>query len=156
MPLTWINVVDTAVKIGLGAMISAASGYVIFVKTQANEVKKEEKTRFYKLQDEKKSKYVEFLSQSQDLIQSHLYIDLARNSEHYKKYLRVYNEVQIISDDAIRIAANKLVSCVSDYIFVNKNDHDLDSVLIKAANYQISLFQKIAQVEVTNIYKKNN
>ncbi|MFT7561785.1 MAG: hypothetical protein ACI93R_003716 [Flavobacteriales bacterium] len=27
MDLTWINVVDTAVKIGLGALISAASGY---------------------------------------------------------------------------------------------------------------------------------
>jgi hypothetical protein len=75
MDLTWINVVDTAVKIGLGAFISAVSGYLILTKTQAHEGQKEEKLRYYQLQEEKKLKYVEFLSQSQELIQSHLFID---------------------------------------------------------------------------------
>jgi hypothetical protein len=156
MDLTWINVADTAVKIGFGAIVSGVSAYYILVKTQTNETKKEEKIHFYKFQDEKKSKYVEFVSQSQELIQSYLYTDCARDSEYYKKYLRAYNEIQIISDDAIRIAANNLVLGVSDSIFLNKNNPSptAESSIFKAANERLSLFQKIAQAEVTKVYKE--
>jgi hypothetical protein len=68
MDLTWISVVDTAVKIGFGALITAASGYLVLVRTQSHDEGKELKERFYKLQDEKKSKYVELLAQSQELV----------------------------------------------------------------------------------------
>ena len=69
MELTWINVVDSAVKIGLGALISAVSTYLMFVKSQSKEEQEEDKARFYELQSEKKTKYVEFVSQSQEPIQ---------------------------------------------------------------------------------------
>jgi hypothetical protein len=156
MDLTWIDVADTAVKIGFTAVVTAVSGYFLLVKTQAHETKKEEKVHFYKFQDEKKSKYVEFLSQSQELIQSYLYTDCARDSEHYKKYLRAYNEIQIISDDAIRIAANNLVSGVSDSIFLNKNNPSptAEGAIFKVAHERLALFQKIAQAEVTKVYEK--
>jgi len=156
MDLTWINVADTAVKIGFGALITAVSGYLVLVKTQNHETKKEEKIHFYKLQDEKKVKYVEFLSQSQELKQSYLYTACSRNSEDYKKYLRAYNEIQIISEDAIRVAANNLVSAVSDSIFLNKDlqKETLERSIFHLANEKIGLFQKIAQAEVTKVYKK--
>lgn len=115
MDLNWIDVVDTAVKIGFGAIITAVSGYLVLIKTQSHESSKETKKRFYKLQDEKKSKYVEFLSQSQELIQSHLYISAMPDSEKYKRYLRTFNEVQIISSDEVRSVAYKLISAVSLY-----------------------------------------
>jgi len=35
MELTWINVADTAVKIGLGALISALSGYFGLITSQS-------------------------------------------------------------------------------------------------------------------------
>ena len=73
MDLTWINVVDTAVKIGLGALISALAAYLALIKSQAHEDQKEARSHFYKLQEEKKSKYVELLVQSQELIQANLY-----------------------------------------------------------------------------------
>jgi hypothetical protein len=156
MDLTWINVADTAVKIGFGALITAISGYLVLVKTQSYETRKEEKIHFYKLQDEKKGKYVEFLSQSQELKQTYLNIDCSRDSEDYKKYLRAYNDIQIISEDAIRIAANNLVSAVSDCIFLNKNlqSSTLENSTFQLANEKIGLFQKIAQAEVTKVYKK--
>ncbi len=70
--------------------------------------------------------------------------------------MRAYNEIQIISDDAIRIAANNLVSGVSDSIFLNKNNPSptAESSIFKAANDRVSLFQKIAQAEVTKVYKE--
>ena len=156
MDLTWINVADTAVKIGFGAIISTVSGYLVLVKTQSYETRKEEKIHFNKLQDEKKAKYVEFLSQSQELKQTYLHIDCSRDSEDYKKYLRAYNEIQIISDDAIRIAANNVVSAVSDSIFLNKNlqNSTLEGNIFKAVNEKVGLFQKIAQAEVSKVYKK--
>lgn len=68
MDLTWINVVDTAVKIGLGALISVLAAYIALIKNQSHEDEKEARTNFYKLQEEKKLKYVELLVQSQELI----------------------------------------------------------------------------------------
>ncbi len=53
MDLAWINVVDTAVKIGLGALISAIAAYVALIRSQSYEDKKEARAHFYKLQEEK-------------------------------------------------------------------------------------------------------
>ena len=39
--MTWIEVADTAVKIGLGALITAIGGFIILWKTHCHEVKKE-------------------------------------------------------------------------------------------------------------------
>ncbi|WP_018277373.1 hypothetical protein WKI13_11565 [Teredinibacter turnerae] len=154
MDLTWISVVDSAVKIGLGAFISAVSGYLIFVKTKSYERKKESIARFYLLQDEKKLKYVEFLAQSQELIQGHLFIDSKPDSEEYKGYMRTFNHVQIISNDDIRLAAYNVMSDVSAFILLRKNDQEVELIdaMVKSAREKVSYFQKIAQVEVTKKY----
>lgn len=39
--LTLINVIDTSVKIGLGALITAVSGYLILRQTQKGQIKSE-------------------------------------------------------------------------------------------------------------------
>lgn len=156
MDLAWINVADTAVKIGLGALISALAAYFALIKSQSHEDLKETKTHFYKLQEEKKSKYVELLVQSQELIQSHLYSSCAPASEDYKNYLRAFNEVQIISNDPIRLAAYNLVSDVQAFIFLNKNQQEIDLVdnMVGAAREKVLVFQKVAQDEVTKCYQK--
>ena len=156
MSLTSIDVLDTAIKIGLGAFISAVSGYLVLIKTQKHEESKEEKKQFYKLQDEKKLKYVEFLSQSQGLIQSYLYIDCNADSDDYKKYLRAFNEVQIISNDEIRIVAHNLVVAVGSFILYNKceSNTDLIDAMVKSAREKVSIFQKYAQDEVVKYYSK--
>ncbi len=156
MDLTWINVADTAVKIGLGALISALAAYLALIKSQAHDDKKEVIAHFYKLQDEKKSKYVELLVQSQELIQANLYSSCAPDSEVYKKYLRAFNEVQIISSDPIRLAAFNLVSDVQAFIFLNKNRQEIELVdkMVASAREKVSIFQKVAQDEVTKCYQK--
>ncbi len=156
MDLTLVAVLDTAVKIGLGALISAASGYLVLVKTQSHEESKDAKKRFYSLQDEKKSKYVEFLAQSQELIQSHLFESASPDTEEYKSYMRAFNEVQIISNDELRISAFNLMSDVSSFIFLRKHEQDTELVdrMVQAARSKVSFFQKLAQLEVTSLYQK--
>jgi hypothetical protein len=156
MDLTWISVIDTAVKIGFGALITATSGYLVLVKTQSHEESKELKERFYKLQDEKKSKYVELLAQSQELVQSHLFIASEPGSEAYKLYLRTFNEVQIISNDEIRAAAFNMMSDVSNFITLRKHEQETALVdsMVKSSREKVSIFQKIAQLEVTKCYQR--
>ena len=156
MDCSWIDVVDTAVKIGLGALISAISGYVVLVKTQWYSKEKEDSERFYKHQEEKKSKYVELLSQSQELIQTFLYESASPDSEEYKMYLRVFNEVQIISSDEVRKSAFNLMSSVSSFMFLRKNEQEVEIIdgMVKSAHENVSFFQKIAQSEATKVYKK--
>ncbi|MDX2424665.1 MAG: hypothetical protein QNK15_00255 [Cycloclasticus sp.] len=156
MDLTWVNVADTAVKIGLGALISALAAYIVLVRSQSHENQKEYREHFYKLQEEKKSKYVELLVQSQELIQSHLYTSCSPDSDTYKKYLRAFNEIQIISNDPIRQAAFNLVSDVQVFIFLNKNQQEVDLLdkMVASARENVSMFQKVAQDEVTKYYQK--
>lgn len=156
MDLSWINVADTAVKIGLGALISALAAYIALIRSQSHEEEKENREHFYKRQEENKSKYVELLVQSQELIQSHLYTSCSPDSNAYKKYLRAFNEVQIISNDPIRLAAFNLVSDVQAFIFLNKNQQEIDLVdkIAASARENVSIFQKIAQDEVTKCYQK--
>lgn len=156
MDLTWINVVDTAVKIGLGALISAIAAYMALIKSQSYEDKKEARAHFYKLQEEKKLKYVELLSQSQELIQSHLYKSCPPDSDLIKKYLRAFNEVQIISSDAIRVAAYNLISDVQSFACLNKEQQEIELMdkMVASAREKISYFQKVAQDEVTRRYQR--
>ena len=156
MDLTWINVADTAVKIGLGALISALAAYLALIKSQSHDDQKEARAHFYKLQEEKKSKYVELLVQSQELIQANLYTSCTPDSESYKRYLRAFNEVQIVSSDPIRLAAFNLVSDVQAFIFLNKNQQEIELVdkMVTSAREKVSIFQKVAQNEVTKCYQK--
>ncbi len=121
MDLSWINVADTAIKIGMGSLITAASGYLILSKNHSYEEQKEKRVQFFKQQEEKKEKYVEFLSQSQSLVQSHLFTSCMANTDEYKSYLHVFNEVQIISPDDVRQTAYNLLSAVNQIIVINNS-----------------------------------
>jgi hypothetical protein len=156
MALTFIDVLDTAVKIGLGAVISALATYIALIRNHSHEDQKEARGNFYKSQEEKKSKYVNLLSQSQELIQSHLDHACLPDSNDYKKYLRAFNEVQIISNDSVRLAAFNLMSHTKEFIFFNKNlnQAELEKQMIVSAGEKISIFQKVAQIEVTKSYQK--
>ena len=89
MNLTWIEVVDSIVKIGLGSIITAVSGYLVMKSNQKNQDIKEKKDRFYKVQDEKAEIYVKFLSQSHQLVQTYLSTSCTCNTEEYFTYLNI-------------------------------------------------------------------
>ena len=156
MDTTWINVADTAIKIGLGSLITAISGYLILSKNHSREDQKENQNQFTKLQEEKKTKYVAFLSQSQGLVQSYLFTSCYADTDEYKSYLHVFNEVQIISPDEVRLAAFNLLKSVNEFIVINKNglERDLRKALRGDVDKNLGVFQKMAQIEVTKSYEK--
>jgi len=156
MDLSWVNVADTAIKIGLGSLIASVSGYLILSKNQSYEEQKEKRAQFFKQQEEKKIRYIEFLSQSQGLVQSHLFASCMADTDEYKSYLHTFNEVQIISPDEVRLAAYNLLSAVNEFIVINKNglEVDLGKKLRQSVDDRLGFFQKIAQIEVTKPYEK--
>lgn len=153
---SWVTVVDTAIKIGLGAAIAAISGYVGLVKSQKHENDKFKRELFYRLQQEKKEKYLELLVQSQELIQSHLYTCSTPDSIACKEYIRAFNEVQLLSEDNIRVPAFQMFSAVEAFVYLRKNQQEVDLIdsMVRKAREKISIFQKIAQVEVTKQYQE--
>lgn len=154
MASSWIEVADTAIKIGLGSLITALSGYLIIYTTHKHEVKKDQKHNFYALQKERKIVYVNFLALSHALVQKHLMTSSTCDTEEYNEYLRCYSEVQIISPDEMRLAAHKVLSSVNEFIVSNKTnpEYDLIKKMRKAVNDNSGYFEKLAQLDVTKMY----
>lgn len=150
MALTWIDVADSAIKIGLGSLITALSGMAILKKTQSHEFHKERLNIEYEKAEERKEKYVEFLAQSQALVQKYLHASCSCQGDDYINYLRVYNEIQIISEDEIRIVAYALFCGVNEFIVINKTG--LEGELRKSIRQKIDTcvaeMQKRAQLNI--------
>ena len=155
MPLTPLDVLDTAVKIGLGSLITAISGFFILKTTHSHENKKELKNHYYKLQEERKIKYIEFSSQSQSLVQEYLNSCCNCQGNDYKKYLRTYNEVQVISQDHIRTLSFELMSAVNQFItFDHSREINLSKKMRQAVNDYTGKFLALAQNDVTKPYSQ--
>ncbi|WP_409439352.1 hypothetical protein [Psychromonas sp. GE-S-Ul-11] len=157
--MDWVNVADTAVKIGLGALISAISGFCVLKKTQEHEFEKEQWTNFLKRQEVQKAKYVEFTSSSHKLTYDHVNFCSGFETDDYKTFLMLYNEVAIISPKNVQAAAHQLFDCTNQYIGFNKNSNseqrdELILTLRNNANKALIAFQCSANVEVTSEYKK--
>jgi len=156
MDSAWVGVVDTAIKIGLGAVVAGISGYVALIKSQSHELEKERRARYFDMQEEKKKKYVEFLAQSQILIQTHIDKMANLESEGYLTYLRSFNEIQILVGDELRMAAYDVSSSVTAFMVWNKQnpDQEVFKNLKSEALNKIGYFQKLAQADVTQPYTK--
>ena len=152
MDSTWIEVVDTAIKIGLGAIVAGMSGYLALIKSQSHEVEKEHRVRYFDLQEEKKKKYVEFLTQSQILIQTHIHKIANLESESFLTYIKTFNEIQILVEDKLRKASYDIFSSVTIFIISSKTNQneELFNELKSDALEKIGYFQKLAQADVTH------
>lgn len=150
MNLTLIEVFDTAIKIGLGSIIAAISGYCVLKSTQENEALKERRNRFYKVQEQKSEIYVNFLAQSQALVQTHLSTSCQCDTEEYMAYLKIFSQLQVASSDKVRMAAYPVLESVNAFIVANKNgtDRELEKNMRKSVNDSTGLFQAVAQQEV--------
>ena len=150
MSSSLIDVLDTSVKIGLGAIIAAVTSITTLYLNRKYEKEKDFSLRQQKLNDEKKIKYVEFCTLSQALLQKYRYESCTCQGDDYLSYLRCFNELQIISTDAIREAAFNALSSVNEYIAVrsSRDDRELMKQLKLKASNEIAIFQKIAQQEI--------
>ena len=76
--------IDSAVKIGLGAFIAAVASYITLRKTHRFEVDSRKEAFFYKSQEERKSVYIDFSAQSHALIQKYTYAWCDSTKDDYK------------------------------------------------------------------------
>ena len=155
MSSSLIDILDTSVKIGLGAIIAAITSIATLYLNRKYEIDKDSSLRQLRLNDEKKLKYVEFCTLSQVLLQKYMFDSCTCQEEDYLSYLRCFNELQIISPDVIREAAYNALSSVNQFITVkhSRDDSEFMKQLKLDAGNKIALFQKIAQQEITESFK---
>lgn len=155
MALTWIDVTDNAVKIGLGSLIALASSWLTLKLSQNHENKKQIFSQINKDIDDKTKRYVDFLTTSQSLMQKYLFTQCNGSSDDYLDYLRLHNEISITSDEFIRVHAFKLQSAVSSFILYNKSgDIELIDKLRDNGRNEVSKFQYIAFTELEQLKTK--
>ena len=158
--MTWIDVIDSAVKIGLGAFIAAVASYICLRKTQNFEVHHRKEAFFYKSQEERKTIYINFSAQSHALIQKYNYEWCDNTKEDYKDYLALFSNLQILCEDAIRSSASETFNAVTVFITFNKQnliagDDDVNKLhndLRDSARLKLAIFQKVAQMDVTRVF----
>ncbi|BDA99581.1 peptidase M14 [Klebsiella pneumoniae] len=151
MAVEWVEVADSAVKIGLGALITIAGGWITLKLTHRHEIRKEAAAQRLKDKEKKAERYVEFLTLSQSLMQTYLYVQCEASNDDYLAYLRIHNEITITSGLVIRKAAFKLQFDVSTFILYNKtHDIELVTALRDEARNSVSAFQAIVNEEICN------
>jgi predicted 3-demethylubiquinone-9 3-methyltransferase (glyoxalase superfamily) len=152
MALTWLDVADNAVKIGLGSLIALASSWLTLKISQEHEIKKQTFSQVNKDLEEKTKRYVDFLTTSQSLMQKYLFSQCDGSSEDYLNYLRLHNEISITSDDLIRKHAFEVQHAVSTFILYNKtNDLEFINQLRDKGRSEASKFQYLAYVELEQL-----
>ena len=155
--------IDSAVKIGLGAFVAAVASYFTLRKTHSFEVDSRKEAFFYKNQEERKSVYIDFSAQSHALIQKYTYAWCDSSKDEYKVYLTVFSSLQILCADSVRAAASEAFNAVTVFIISNKqnlssgdsSDSKLHDDLMNNARFKLAVFQKVAQWDVTSAFDAN-
>ncbi len=150
--MTWVDVADTAIKIGLGAVIAAVSGYITLRKTQSFEIDKRKEEAFYKQIEERKIAYIEFSALSSTLIKKYEYSSCELSGDDYKAYLTLHCKIQILACDGIRKCMGEAFNSVTAFILSNTTEYELKDKLRDSAKQSIAVFQMYAQQDITKVY----
>ena len=123
--MTLIDVLDSAVKIGFGALIGAISSYLTLKRTQSFEINKRKDESFNKLLDERKLAYIEFSALSHSLIQKYDYKSCELSGEDYESYITLHSKIQILAPDKIRYLMNETFNIITVVILDNGSNFEL-------------------------------
>jgi len=149
--MTWIEIVDSAVKIGLGAIISAVAGFLMLFRNQKHEIIKDEALHRRQIAASKKALYVDFLTTSHVLVQKYRDNQCRADGEDYFAYLKLYHELEIVADDPLRICAFHLLDAVNQFIVLRKGemqDNDLFRAMRELVDNKIGEFQYLAKQDI--------
>ncbi|WP_200780720.1 peptidase M14 [Klebsiella oxytoca] len=149
MALEWVDVADSAVKIGLGALITIVGGWITLKLTHRHEIRKEAVAQRLRDIDKKTDRYIDFLSSSQTLMQKYLYESCDPGGEDYTDYMRLHNIVSLTSSPELRIYAFDTQAKVSQFILLRKpNELDLIDSCRDAARKSVSMLQGVVSAEL--------
>ncbi|NIG16288.1 peptidase M14 [Pantoea sp. Cy-640] len=149
MAVEWVDVADSAVKIGLGALITIFGGWVTLKLTHRHEIRKEAVAQRLRDIDKKTDRYIDFLSSSQMLMQKYLYGSCDPGGEDYTNYMRLHNIVSLTSSSELRGYAFVTQAKVSQFILLRKpNEIEVIDSCRDAARDSVSLLQGVVSVEL--------
>ncbi|EAW0897579.1 peptidase M14 [Salmonella enterica subsp. enterica serovar Abaetetuba] len=147
MALEWVDVADSAVKIGLGALITIVGGWITLKLTHRHEIRKEAVAQRLRDIDKKTDRYIDFLSSSQLLMQKYLYESCDPGGEDYTDYMRLHNIVSLTSSSELRVYAFDTQAKVSQFILLRKPSDLIDSYR-NAARDSVSMLQGVVSAEL--------
>lgn len=153
--MEWTSVVDSAVKIGLGAAIAAIASYVMLRRTQHHEVDKDKVQHQRTLIERKRTLYLEFLAASGMLTQKYVRTVCTFDGEDYFAYLRLHHEVQISAGEAIRDEAVLVLRAVNDFITLNKAPVDYEAYVEKKkkVSEEVGVFEHLVREELDSLMR---
>ncbi|MDO6785151.1 hypothetical protein Q4583_13605 [Neptunomonas phycophila] len=150
MAETWIEIVDTVVKVGLGALISGVFSYLTLLKTKKHEFDLLDKQRRKEDTFEKKDVYLSYLSEAQALVQTYITSSCYCDTPEYKSFLKTYNRLQITAPDPIRAVAHRLLCAVNEFIVINKEglERDLRKGMRQKIDESLGELQLLAKLDL--------
>jgi|SRR5476649_167883 len=147
MAVEWVDVADSAVKIGLGALITIVGGWITLKLTHRHEIRKEAVAQRLRDIDKKTERYIDFLSSSQLLMQKYLYDSCDPGGEDYTDYMRLHNSVSLTSSSELRVYVFDTQAKVSQFILLRKPSDLIDSCRDAARN-SVSVLQGVVSAEL--------
>jgi hypothetical protein len=147
--LTWIEVVDTGLKIGLGAFFGVGGTLLTLWMNHKHEINKISIERTYKENDEINLLYIDFSVQSHRLIEIFEYKSCDTTSSEYINYLTVFHKLQILSTDRVKAATTSTFNKVLVHIVANKNNevYEHHDQLRDGARKSLAIFQAVTRAE---------
>ncbi|MFV9689187.1 hypothetical protein ACNY67_20185 [Pantoea sp. KXB45] len=153
--MEWIEVADSAVKIGLTALITSVASYFFLRKNHSHEVDKENRALKQAKAEESKANYSQFLTHSIMLTQKYRDVSCDAQGSDYIEFLNIYNRIQITSPNLIVLGAYNLLIAVNEFIVIRKNEQEWE--LLKKLRERIDLrtgeFQCLAREYLAEIEK---
>lgn len=148
--MTGYEVLDSAVKIGLGALIGAVASYLTLCKTHRHEIRRDKILHQRQITERKRLLYLDFLTASSVLTQKYMNTSCNADGEDYFDYQRLYHDVLISSNDEIRTGASNVLYAVNQFIVINKNgqDYELLKKMKEQVNDVLGMFQLLAKQDI--------
>ncbi|TDS90411.1 hypothetical protein [Erwinia rhapontici] len=151
--MVWAEVVDSAVKIGLGAAIAALASYFTLDRTYEHELNKDNILLHRQLTERKRILYVDYLTTAHILTQKYRDVQGTADGDDYFSYLKLYHELQIVAEDPLRICAYNLLNAVNEFICFHKadrnaEDRELFRTMRGKIDEEIGKFQYLAKQDI--------
>jgi len=153
--MEWVEVADSAVKIGLTALITSVASYLVLKKNHRHEVDKESRALKQAKAEESKASYSQFLTHSLMLTQKYRDVSCDAQGSDYIEFLNIYNRIQITSHNSIALGAYNLLCAVNEFIVIRKSEQDRELLksLRKRIDLQTGEFQCLAREYLSGMEK---
>lgn len=151
--MEWIEVLSDAVKIGLGAVISGATSFLMLKKTNSHEIDILKSQHKKEILDDRIKNAIKFASLAHTLTYQHIHSQCSFDSAEYKDFLYLYNAIMLTASFNFQDASTQLFNKVNAYIGIDKqfDNQQKDNLILsmrQEVNDSLIGFHKEASIEL--------